>query len=135
MEKIGYRGETVVAKVRSEMLQIIYPKDNSTSRMSACRQNDKARLTPQMRIADGTERKDYDIKSLFEAGKTLFGIEDKVITGYIVNADKQLTMFIKLPDESLKTVSISETAPLDSLFHKAALLLTRQTTPQYIGIN
>lgn len=132
MEKIGYKGETVVAKIRSEMLQIIYPKDNSTSRMSACRQNDKARLTPQLRIADGTERKDYDIKSLFEAGKTLFGIEDKVITGYIINADKQFTLFIQMPEEPLKSVSIDEKAPIDSLFYKAALFLTRQTTPQYL---
>ena len=132
MEKMGYRGETVVAKVRSEMLQIIYPKDNSTSRMSACRQNDKARLTAQMRVADGTERKDFDIKGLFEAGKTLFGIEDKVITGYVINADKQFTLFIQMPDEPLQSVSIGENAPLDSLFHKAALFLTRQTTPQYL---
>lgn len=132
MEKTGYRGETVVAKVMSEMLQIIYPKDSSTSRISACRQNDKARLKTQLRIADGSERKDYDIKSLFEAGKTLFGIEDKVITGYIVNANKQLTMFIQMPEEPLKSVSIADTTPLDSLFYKAALFLTRQTTPQYL---
>jgi hypothetical protein len=132
MEKMGYKGETVVAKVMSEMLQIVYPKDNSTSRVSACRQNDKARLKSKLRIADGTERTSYDIKSLFEAAKTLFGIEDKVITGYIVNADKQLIMFIQMPDEPLKTVSIAENAPLDSLFYKAALHLTRQTTPQYL---
>jgi hypothetical protein len=132
MEKMGYRGETVVAKVMSEMLQIIYPKDNSTSRMSACRQNDKARMTAQLRVADGSERRDYDIKSLFEAGKTLVGIEDKVITGYIVNANHQLTMFIQMPEEPLKSVSIAENAPLDSLFYKAALFLTQQTTPQYL---
>ncbi len=132
MEKQGFRGETVVAKVMSEMLQIIYPKDSSTSRISACRQNDKARLKTQLRIADGSEKKDYDIKSLFEAGKTLFGIEDKVITGYIVNTNKQLIMFIQMPEEPLRSVSIDETAPLDSLFYKAALFLTRQTTPQYL---
>jgi hypothetical protein len=132
MEKMGYRGETVVAKVMSEMLQIIYPKDNSTSRMSACRQNDKARLKSQLRIADGNDKGRYDIKNIFDAAKTLFGIEDKVITGYIVNTDKQLTMFILMPDEPLKTVSIGEKEPLDSLFYKAALLLTRQTTPQYL---
>jgi hypothetical protein len=132
MEKMGYKGETVVAKVMSEMLQIIYPKDNSTSRVSACRQNDKARLKSKLRIEDGTEKKSYDIKSVFEAAKTLFGIEDKVITGYIVNADKQLTMFIQMPETPLKSVSIDENAPLDSLFYKAALYLTNQTTPQYL---
>ncbi|MBL7816100.1 MAG: hypothetical protein JNL70_13870 [Saprospiraceae bacterium] len=132
MERQGYRGETVVAKVISEMLQIIYPKDSSTSRTSACRQNDKARLKTQLRIADGSERKDFDIKGLFDAGKTLFGIEDKLITGYIVNANAQMTMFIQMPDEPLRTVSISENAPLDSLFYQAALYLTRQTTPQYL---
>ena len=133
MEQTGYKGETVVAKIISEMMQIMYPKDSSTSRISACRQNDKARLKSQLRIADGTERKDYDIKRLFEAGKTLLGYEDKIITGYIVNMDKQITMFIQLPDEPLKSVSISEGTPLDSLFYKAALMLTRQTTPQYLA--
>jgi hypothetical protein len=132
MEKMGYRGETVVAKVMSEMLQIIYPKDNSTSRISACRQNDKARIKSQMRIADGSEKKDYDIKGLFEAAKTLFGMEDKVITGYIVTANQERTMFIQMPDEPLKSVSINENVPLDSLFYKAALFLTEQTTPQYL---
>ncbi len=133
MEQKGFRGETVVAKVMSEMLQIMYPRDSSTSRISACRQNDKARLKSQLRIADGSERKDYDIKSLFEAGKTLLGYEDKVITGYVTHADKQITMFIQMPDEPLRTVSIPENAPLDSLFYKAALFLTRQTTPQYLA--
>jgi hypothetical protein len=132
MEKMGFRGETVVAKVMSEMLQIIYPKDSSTSRISACRQNDKARLKTQLRIADGSEKKDYDIKGIFEAGKTLLGKEDKVITGYIVNVNKQLTMFIQMPEEPLRSVSIDENVPLDSLFYKAALFLTRQTTPQYL---
>lgn len=132
MEKMGYRGETVVAKVMSEMLQITYPKDSSTSRMSACRQNDKARLQTQMRVADGSEKSSYDINIVFEAGKTLLGIEDKVITGYIVNANKQFSMFIQMPDEPLKTVSIDENTPLDSLFYQAALYLTRQTTPQYL---
>jgi hypothetical protein len=132
MEKMGYKGETVVAKVMSEMLQIIYPKDNSTSRMSACRQNDKARMSPQLRIADGSEKKSYDIGSLFDAAKTLFGIEDKVITGYIVNTNQQLTLFIQMPESPLKAVSIDEKSPLDSLFHKAALFLTQETTPQYL---
>ena len=133
MEQTGYKGETVVAKVMSEMLQIMYPKDSSTSRISACRQNDKVRLKSQLRIADGTERKDYDIRSIFEAGKTLFGYEDKVITGYVVEVNNQITMFIQMPDEPLKSVSIHNTTPLDSLFYKAALLLTRQTTPQYLA--
>jgi hypothetical protein len=133
MEMKGYKGETVVAKVISEMLQIIYPKDSSTSRVSACRQNDKARLKTQLRIADGSEKSSYDLNTIFEAVKTLVGREDKVITGYIVNTNQQLTMFIQMPLEPLKSVSIDEYAPLDSLFYKAALLLTRQTTPQYLA--
>lgn len=132
MEQKGYRGETVVAKIMSEMLQIIYPRDSSTSRISACRQNDKARLKTQLRIADGSERSQYDIKSIFQTAKTLIGKEDKVITGYIVKADKQITMYIQMPEEPLKSVYIDENAPLDSLFYKAALFLTRQTTPQYL---
>ena len=63
----------------------------------------------------------------------MFGYEDKIITGYIVNADNQITMFIQMPDEPLKSVSIPENTPLDSLFYKAALILTRQTTPQYLA--
>jgi hypothetical protein len=132
MELMGYKGETVVAKVLSEMMLIIYPRDSSTSRISACRQNDKARLKTQLHIADGSEKSKYDIKALFDAGKMLLGKEDKVITGYIVNSNQQLTMYIQMPDEPLKSVSIDEVAPLDSLFYRAALLLTRQTTPQYL---
>ena len=132
MDLMGYKGETVVAKVLSEMMLIIYPRDSSTSRISACRQNDKARLKTQMRIADGSIKSSYDINSIFEAAKTLIGKEDKVITGYIVNTNQQITLYIQMPDEPLKSVSIDEVAPLDSLFYKAALLLTRQTTPQYL---
>ena len=133
MEDMGYRGETVVAKILSEMLQIIYPKDNSTSRMSACRQNEKARLQTQLHIADGNERSQYDIKGIFQAAKTLLGKEDKVITGYMVQADQKITMFIQMPDEPLMSVWIPEKSPLDSLFYQAAIFLTRQTTPQYLA--
>ena len=133
MEKMGYRGETVVARMLSEMQLIINPKDSSTSRMSACRQNDKARLNTPVHIADGSERGTYDIKGIFQAVKTLLGKEDKEITGYVVNAKNQLTMFIQLPDEPLKSVSIGSDTPLDSLFYKAAIVLTRQMTPQYLA--
>jgi hypothetical protein len=132
MEKAGFKGETVVARVMSEMLQIIYPKDSSTARVSACRQNEKARLKTQIRIADGTEAKSYDIRGIFEAGKTLFDREDKMISGYITQANQTITMWIQMPDAPLYSVSIPETVPLDSLFYKAALFLTRQTTPQYL---
>ena len=37
MEQTGYKGETVVAKIISEMMQIMYPKDSSTS--SPCSNN------------------------------------------------------------------------------------------------
>jgi hypothetical protein len=133
MEKMGFRGETVVARVMSDMLQIIYPKDNSTARVTACRQNEKARLKTQIRIAEGTQDKNYDIKGIFEAGKTLFGREDKMITGYIVKENSQIIMWIQMPDEPLTSVSIAESTSLDSLFYKAAVYLTRLTTPQYLA--
>jgi tetratricopeptide (TPR) repeat protein len=133
MERLGYRGETVVARIMSDMLAIIYTKDSSTSRVSACRQNDKARLKTQIRIADGTEAKTYDIKGIIEAGKTLFDREDKVISGYITQENRQTTLWIQMPDAPLKAISIGENTPLDSLFYRAALFLTRQTTPQYLA--
>ncbi len=132
MEKVGYRGETVVARILSEMLLIIYPKDSSTSRISACRQNEKVRLKTQMRIADGSEKSGYDIESLFQTGKKILGREDKVISGYTTNQDGRITLWIQIPDEPLKSVSIPDSTNFDSLFYKAALLLVRQTTPQYL---
>jgi tetratricopeptide (TPR) repeat protein len=133
MEKMGYRGEVVVAKIMSEMLNIIYPKDSSTSRISACRQNDKVRLKTKLRIADGQNASGYDIEAIFEAGKTLLGKEDKVISGYVVNANKEWTIWIQMPDEPLKPVSVPDSLPFDTLLHRAALFLVRQTTPQYLA--
>ena len=132
LEKRGYQGNTVVAKILSDMLAIIYPKDSSTSRFNACRQNEKVRLKTQLKVADGSASDKVDINYLVETSKMLIGREDKVITGHIIHESDQWKAYIKIEDKPLHTIAISDLMPLDSLYFKAAFYLVGETTPQYL---
>lgn len=127
-EQRGYSGAVVMDKIVSEMQAILSKRYFDEQNPEAYR-----RIATQPALQFNTESRAgyFDLRALFQMGKLFLGKKDKTIRGNIT-LDSNETRLSLLIDESTYPLSIGSREPLDSLFHRVAVRLIRQTTPQYL---
>lgn len=125
----GYSGDVVVAKIVSEIQDILARRYYDEQNPEAYRQ-----ITAQQDLTFSAENKlgFIDLQSLFSIGKTLLGKKDKIIKGHITVDSNTLCLSIQMPDIQSYKINLNKKTPIDSVIHQAAIYLIRQTTPQYL---
>jgi tetratricopeptide (TPR) repeat protein len=125
----GYSGDVVVAKIASEIQDILARRYYDEQNPEAYRQ-----ITAQQDFSFSAENKIgfIDIQSLFSLGKILLGKKDKIIKGYITLDSNVISLAIQVPDIQAHKINLNRKMPIDSVIHQAAIYLIRQTTPQYL---
>ena len=128
-EQRGYSGVVVVDKIVSEMQAILSKRYFDEQNPEAYR-----RIATQPALQFNTESRAgyFDLRALFQMGKLFLGKKDKTIRGDITLDSNQIRLSLLMSDEAAYPLSISSREPLDSLFHRVAVRLIRQTTPQYL---
>jgi tetratricopeptide (TPR) repeat protein len=129
LEQRGYSGTVVVDKIVAEMQAIMSKRYFDEQNPEAYR-----RISTQPTLQFNTESRAgyFDLRSLFQMGKMFLGKQDKTIRGHITLDSNTIRLSLLMPDETAYPLSINNKASLDSLFHRVALRLIRQTTPQYL---
>ena len=129
LEQRGYSGAVVVDKIVSEMQAILSKRYFDEQNPEAYR-----RIATQPTLQFNTESRAgyFDLRALFQMGKLFLGKKDKTIRGDITLDSNQIRLSLLMSDEAAYPLSISNREPLDSLFHRVAVRLIRQTTPQYL---
>jgi tetratricopeptide (TPR) repeat protein len=129
LEARGYSGTVVVDKIVAEMQAILSKRYFDEQNPEAYR-----RINTQPTLQFNTESRAgyFDLRALFQMGKLFLGKKDKTIRGHITLDTNVIRLSLLLPDEAAYPLSISSRASLDSLFHRVAVHLIRQTTPQYL---
>ncbi len=128
-EQRGYSGAVVVDKIVSEMQAILSKRYFDEQNPEAYR-----RIATQPALQFNTESRAgyFDLRALFQMGKMFLGKKDKTIRGDITLDSNQIRLSLLMSDEAAYPLSIPSREPLDSLFHRVAVRLIRQTTPQYL---
>lgn len=129
LEQRGYSGTVVVDKIVAEMQAILSKRYFDEQNPEAYR-----RINTQPTLQFNTESRAgyFDLRALFQMGKLFLGKQDKTIRGHITLDTQTIRLSLLMPDEAAYPLSISNRASLDSLFHRVAVRLIRQTTPQYL---
>ncbi len=129
LEERGYSGTVVVDKVVAEMQSILAKRYFDEQNPEAYR-----RINTQPTLQFNTESRAgyFDLRALFQMGKVFLGKKDKAIRGNITLDRNNIKLSLIMPDEGAYPLSIGSDESLDSLFHRVAVHLIRQTTPQYL---
>ncbi len=129
LEERGYSGTVVVDKVVAEMQGILSKRYFDEQNPEAYR-----RINTQPTLQFNTESRAgyFDLRALFQMGKVFLGKKDKAIRGNITLDSNRIKLALIMPDEGAYPLSIGSDESLDSLFHRVAVHLIRQTTPQYL---
>jgi tetratricopeptide (TPR) repeat protein len=129
LEQRGYSGTVVVDKIVAEMQAIMSKRYFDEQNPEAYR-----RINTQPTLQFNTESRAgyFDLRALFQMGKLFLGKQDKTIRGHLTLDSNVIRLSLLMPDEAAYPLSINNKASLDSLFHRVALRLIRQTTPQYL---
>ena len=128
-EQRGYSGAVVVDKIVAEMQAILSKRYFDEQNPEAYR-----RIATQPALQFNTESRAgyFDLRALFQMGKLFLGKKDKTIRGNITLDSNQIRLSLLMSDAAAYPLSINNREPLDSLFHRVAVQLIRQTTPQYL---
>ncbi len=129
LEQRGYSGAVVVDKIVSEMQGILSKKYFDEQNPESYR-----RIATQPTLQFNTESRAgyFDLRALFQMGKLFLGKKDKTIRGNITLDSNQIQLSLLVSDAAVYPLSINKNESLDSLFHRVAVQLIRQTTPQYL---
>lgn len=129
LEQRGYSGTVVVDKIVSEMQAILSKKYFDEQNPESYR---RIATQPTLQFNAESRAGAFDLQALFQMGKLFLGKKDKTIRGHITLDSNQIRLSLLMSDAAAYPLSIKANESLDSLFHRVAVQLIRQTTPQYL---
>ena len=128
-EQRGYSGVVVVDKIMSEMQAILSKKYFDEQNPESYR---RIAMQPTLQFNAESRAGGFDLQALFQMGKLFLGKKDKTIHGNITLDSNQIRLSLLMSDAAAYPLSINKNESLDNLFHRVAVQLIRQTTPQYL---